>query len=179
MKNNNVWMLLWALMVSCTVLSSCSDDDDDAMDQDKTRVAAFLQSAAQSDMFEIMTGTMAQEQGMTDDVQMFGEMLVEDHTMTAGQIMEMADERDVNLPTTLPAAKMTIVNRLDSESGITFDKDFANAQVQSHQEAIALFETADQQITDTEVQAFIDATLPALRMHLQHAQQVKATVDGM
>ncbi|RNI25867.1 DUF4142 domain-containing protein [Rufibacter latericius] len=180
MKKTNVWMLLWALMVSCTVMVSCDDDDEDAdMGQDNARVATFLQAAAQSDMFEITTGTMAQTKGETDDVQMFGEMLVEDHTMTAQKIMEMADERDVQLPTTLPPAKVTIVNSLQGQSGIAFDKAFATAQVQAHQEAITLYETADQQITDPEVQTFIDATLPALRLHLQHAQQVKTMVDAM
>ncbi|WP_207431498.1 DUF4142 domain-containing protein [Sabulibacter ruber] len=180
MKKINVWMLLCGLMLSSAVLVSCDDDDEDAnMEEDRMRIATFMQNAAASDMFEITTGTMAQEQGETDDVQEFGEMLVEDHTATSMEIMDMADERDIELPTTLPAAKMTIVNRLNGETGLTFDKDFATVQVQAHQEAIALYEQADREITDAEVQAFIDATLPALRMHLQHAQQLKTMVDAM
>ncbi|WP_205502185.1 DUF4142 domain-containing protein [Rufibacter psychrotolerans] len=181
MKKTNRWMPLWALLLSSAFVVSCSDDDDDdaAMMEDRTRVATFLQNAAASDLFEITTGEMAQEQGMTSQVQEFGEMLVTDHSATAMDIMEMADERDVTLPTTLPAAKMTIVTRLDAKSGLDFDKDFATVQVQAHQEAVTLYEQADREIRDTEVQAFIDATLPVLRTHLQHAQQLKTAVDAM
>ena len=180
MKKNNVWMLMWALLLGGTALVSCSDDDNyEMLEQDRARVATFMQNAAASDMFEITTGTMAQEQGETADVQMFGDMLVEDHSMTAMKIKEMADERNVNLPQSLPAPKQEIATRLDGKTGMDFDKDFAAIQVEAHQEAIALYEEADRDIADTEVQAFIDATLPTLRMHFTHAQQLKTTIDGM
>jgi putative membrane protein len=178
MKKSNLWMLVWALLVS-TAFVACDDDDDEETDQDQVRVAAFFQSAAQSDMFEIATGTMAQSKGSHADVRTFGAMLVEDHTMSSEEIMTMAEERDITLSTTLPSAKAAIVTRLNGETGTTFDKDFATVQVQAHQEAITLYETANNEIMDTEVQAFIDATLPVLRMHLQHAQALKTTVDAM
>ncbi|MBC3538391.1 DUF4142 domain-containing protein [Rufibacter sediminis] len=179
MKKTNVWMLFWALFVSSTVLVSCSDDDDDAMDQDKARVATFFQNAAQSDMFEIQTGQMAKVKGSTAEVRTFGAMLETDHTASSQKITTMAAQRNITLSPTPPAPKKAIIDRLTGESGLTFDKDFATVQVQAHQEAITLYETADREIMDTEVQTFIDATLPILRMHLQHAQTLKTAVDRM
>ncbi|WP_370457513.1 DUF4142 domain-containing protein [Rufibacter sp. XAAS-G3-1] len=142
-------------------------------------MATFFQNAAQSDMFEITTGNMAKVKGSTAEVRDFGTMLVTDHTMTSQQIMTMAAERNITLSTTAPADKMAIINRLTGESGLTFDKDFAAVQVLAHQEAIALYEAADREIMDTEVQTFIDATLPKLRTHLQRAQTLKTAVDKM
>ena len=144
MRKTNVWLLVWALLVSSTAFVSCDyDDDDEAMEQDRMRVEAFFNSAAQSDMFEIQTGNMAQMKGSRADVRTFGGQLVTDHTKTSQQIKTMADKRNITLNTTIPPAKMAIVTRLNGETGLTFDKDFATVQVQSHQETITLFETAD------------------------------------
>ncbi|MBA9075656.1 MULTISPECIES: DUF4142 domain-containing protein [Rufibacter] len=182
MKKTNVWVLFCSLLLSSVLLVSCDDDDEDAdalMEQDRQRVAVFFQNAAVSDMFEIQTGQMAQVKGETSDVETLGAMLVRDHTLSSNKIMDMADERDIQLQMTMPAPKQQIMTRLNGLDGLPFDKDFAAVQVQAHQEAIALYEQADKEIKDAEVQAFIDETLPKLRTHLQHARDTKTKVDGM
>ena len=166
------------LMLLALGATSCDDDDDDDNDP-KLTVQEFMQQAAASDMFEITTGGLAAQKGVMSEVKAYGAKLVADHTTSSAELRTLATQKNVTLPNPvpLPADKQQKVNTLQGLSGAEFDKQFAQMQVDAHQEAIDLYEEADDDITDTEVQAFIDKTLPVLRMHLEEAQDLKDMTD--
>ena len=166
------------LMLVALGATSCDDDDDDDNDP-KLTVQEFMQQAAASDMFEITTGGLAAQKGVMADVKTFGAMLVADHTMSSAELRTLATQKNVTLPNPvpLPADKQQKVITLQGLSGAEFDKQFSQMQVDAHQEAIDLFEEADDDITDAQVQTFIDKTLPVLRTHLQEAQELKDMTD--
>lgn len=164
------------MLVVLGIATSCDDDDDDNNDPILT-VQSFMEQAAASDMFEIQTGNMAAQKGTLADVKTFGQMLVTDHTKSSNEMKALATQKNVTLPTALPQEKMAKVTALQALTGAAFDKQFSQMQVEAHEEAIDLYEDADNDITDPQVQAFIDKTLPALRMHLTGAQKLKDQTD--
>ena len=59
------------------------------------------------------------------------------------------------------------------ETGSVFDEGFLATQVKIHQDAIALFVQETNTGSDPELKAFAAKHLPALRAHLQHAQELQ------
>lgn len=163
--------ILVLMLIAFGFATSCKDDDDD--DKAKLTVQAFMQQAAASDMFEIETGNMASQKGTMARVKTFGQMLVTDHTKSSNEMKMLASQKGVTLPTAMPQDKMQKVATLQGLTGAAFDKQFSQMQVDAHQEAITLYEMADKDITDAQVQAFIDKTLPVLRMHLPEATSLR------
>lgn len=65
-----------------------------------------------------------------------------------------------------------------SGTGAAFDRGFLEAQVKMHQEAIALFEKEANGGGDTDLKAFAQKQLPALRNHLKQAQDLQAKLPS-
>ncbi|QCR21720.1 DUF4142 domain-containing protein [Pontibacter sp. SGAir0037] len=178
MKNvfNGSWKLL-AMMVFVVTFSACNDDDGDILEPDRLSSAEFVQRAAASDMFEIETGEMAEDMAEREDVRTFGQMIVNDHTESSTILMAMANQKNLPVPTALPQDKMEMRNRLAGMTGTEFDMEFMTQQVAAHQEAVALYEQAEDELQDTELRNFAAATLPVLREHLEHAQMLRDALD--
>jgi putative membrane protein len=60
---------------------------------------------------------------------------------------------------------------LMNASGAEFDRMYMKMMVKDHEKAVALFTSASQS-EDAEVKSFAAKTLPALKMHLTHAQSI-------
>jgi putative membrane protein len=161
--------VLLLLLVAVALVTACDDDDDD---DSRLTVQSFMEQAAASDTFEITTGNMATQKGSLADVKTFGQMLVGDHTISSQELKALARQKSVTLSRTIPPDKLARITALSALSGAPFDKAFAEQQVQAHQEAIALYQKADNDIGDAQIQAFVSKTLPVLQTHLQHAQHL-------
>jgi len=159
------------MLLALGAATSCDNDDDD--DEPALTLQSFMQQAAASDIFEIQTGQMAAQKGTMPEVRSYGDTLVRDHTMSTSEMMTLASQKNVTLSMTLPQDKAAKATLLQNASGTAFDQQFSEMQVQAHEEAIDLYEKADQDISDTQVQAFIDKTLPVLRMHLDEAKKLE------
>lgn len=168
--------LLLILSLFCAVLVTSCDDDDE--NQDELTTQEFMIKAANNDMFEIQTGKKALVKGNIAEVRDFGQMLITDHTKTSNELKTLAQQKSVALPDSITEDKRVIRNRLAGETGKAFDQDFANVQITAHDEAVLLFQQAINEVDDADVRAFATRNLPALQMHRQHAQQVKAKADA-
>ncbi|WP_299821493.1 DUF4142 domain-containing protein [uncultured Pontibacter sp.] len=175
------WRLL-VILVSVVAVTACDDDDDDPIDIDLLTETEFVQRAAASDVFEIETGSLAENQAEAQEVADFGAMLVMDHTMSSQRLMDIARDENINVPmptaATLPEDKRTILTRLQSKNGTAFDQDFAAVQVQAHREAIELYERAVDELDDDDLRTFAEQTLPTLRQHLERAEDLRDQVGG-
>ncbi len=68
------------------------------------------------------------------------------------------------------------LQKLRSQSGAEFDKAFVTMALKDHKKDIAEFEKCRNDVTDADVKAFIDQTLPTLRNHLQMAKTAAKSV---
>ncbi|EJF07996.1 hypothetical protein O71_23556 [Pontibacter sp. BAB1700] len=172
------WRLL-LLFVPLAFLVSCDDDDDNGIDVPRLTAQEFVQRAAVSDMFEIQTGNMALQKSTMEEVRTFAEQIVADHTASSQELMTLAQQKNLQVPTTLPQDKQAIVTRLDGKTGVDFDKDFSDVQEDAHEEAVELYEQAVQDLEDAELRAFAQKILPALRMHLEQARELDDMTDAL
>ncbi|MFN4141101.1 DUF4142 domain-containing protein [Aestuariivirga sp.] len=142
-----------------------------------TTAQDFVSHAAMSDMFEIRTGQMAQEKGGSDAVKQFGQMLVQDHGNSSKELMDLAKAAGVDAapPEALDQRHQVIADSLEGAEAQGFDQAFGQAQVQAHQEGIALFEAYAQNGDNEQLKAFAQKGLPVLQKHLETAQQIAGT----
>lgn len=162
------------LLGSMVLFQACDDDDDDDFTMDRQ---SFVTQASSSNNLEIQAGQQAQQKGVSAAVRTFGEMMVTDHTATGTELANLATQKGLTLPTELLAQHQQQLGVLTPLTGDAFDREFANLMVASHQEAVDLFDDAEDDVDDPELRAWAEGKLPALRTHLQGAQALKATVN--
>jgi predicted outer membrane protein len=135
--------------------------------------AAFMAAAAQSNLFEIQSGRLAQRRGQDRDVRMIGRMLVADHTKQLQAGASAATALGLPAPPTTPsAAQQTIVRRLSTLRGRSFDRAFLRAQITAHNQAIALHEGEASATASPTLRTLTVSALPLLGTHLGMVQLV-------
>ena len=139
----------------------------------------FVKSVAISDMFEIQSGELASEKAQNGDVRSFGKKMVVDHTKTSDELKGLVNDKAIKgeLPGKLDAEHQTNLDKLTELSGVPFDKEFVQMQIDAHQKAVGLFENYAATGENDDLKAWAKNTLPALKQHLEHAQKLKTVVD--
>lgn len=136
---------------------------------------SFFETAAQGGLAEVEMGKLAQEKGQSKAVKDFGAMMVKDHTAANEKLKALAAKKGVDLPKSPSVAQMATKTKLQVLTGETFDKSYVKTMVDDHEEDIKAFEKEANGGKDPEAKALAAATLPTLRMHLQHIKGVAAT----
>ncbi|RYE59004.1 MAG: DUF4142 domain-containing protein [Sphingobacteriales bacterium] len=141
----------------------------------------FVTEASSSNNFEVAAGALAQSKGQNQAVRHYGEHMVTDHSVAAMEMGTLASRKGWNI---MPSGDMLSKRRqqldmLTAATGTDFDKKFAEAMVQSHQEAVSLFERASSTngVPDDDLRALATMKLPTLKTHLQDAMTLRTTVN--
>ena len=131
---------------------------------------AFLKDALQGDNSEMTLGRLAARRGVSPGVREFGRMLAMDHAKARAEAAAVA--RRAGAPVTSAMAPEAIAERrkLQRLSGRAFDREFARYMVDDHRKDIREFE--EQAAGHGPTARLAEATLPALRKHLETAQSL-------
>jgi putative membrane protein len=138
--------------------------------------AKFAVEAANGGMAEVELGKLAQEKGLSQQVKDFGAMMVNDHSAANLKMTALAKSKGISLPATISASEQKLKDDLSKKSGRDFDKAYAAAMVDDHQEDIKSFESALRELKDPDLKAFAAETLPTLKTHLAAIQKVQAAI---
>jgi putative membrane protein len=126
-------------------------------------------------------------------------MMVEDHTKANEELKQIASQLNVQVPTELDQEHRDLHQKLSKLQGQEFDREYMNAMVDGHEEAINTVEDRANRANQTTSSAGSESpqatgtagsnmqgqqalnqwatkTLPTLRKHLQQAEQVNEKV---
>ena len=142
------------------------------MSVDKS-TSEFMVKVADVGMTEVKLGQMAQDKGMSQRVKDFGAMMVKDHTAAGDELKNLAGQKNVTLPATVGDEHQKKIDDLNKKTGKGFDKAYINAMVDGHQSAVNDFEKASKNTKDADIKAWVDKTLPTLKMHLDSAKAIQ------
>lgn len=123
---------------------------------------------------EIHMGQLAQQKGSASDVRDYGKTLESDHTSADKKVADVAQKEGITLkePSEGIGMKMTM-KKLDSSSGVDFDKAFANDMVEDHKKDINKLQSAQKSGSlPSDVRELIADLLPTLQQHLETAQKI-------
>lgn len=131
--------------------------------------AAFLVKATEINMEGISLGQLAQQKGSINHVKELGKMMDDEHTQSLADLAELAKTKNISLPTSQTENEKEAYKKLSEKSAKNFDKAYADMMVNKHKTAIKLFEKASTDCTDPDIKAWAAATLPILKIHLDHS----------
>ena len=139
-----------------------------------SRDRTFVMQAGQLSMMEVELGRLAVQRGSSPAVKQYGQEMVEDHTRANQELMQLAMQKKVELPTEMSTQNTALIDRLSGLSGKSFDTAYKQAMIDSHNQAIALFQAQSQQGQDPQLKAWATQKLPKLQAHLEMVNQMLA-----
>jgi len=133
----------------------------------------FLVKAANGGLAEVKLAQLAKDKGSAAAVKEFADMMITDHGAANDKVKQLAGARNVTLPAEPDAEHQKKADDLSKKTGKDFDKAYVDAMIKGHKETVDMFKTASTKVTDAEVKAFIDNTIPTIEHHLQRIQEIK------
>lgn len=132
----------------------------------------FVTEAAKGGMAEVALGQLAQQKGGSDAVKRFGSQMVDDHSKANDELKQLADAKGIAFPAN--ASKDSKAAKLETMSGVAFDRAYMSQMLVDHKKTVALFQKeAESRTGDSELKAFAAKTLPVVQSHLRMVQSAK------
>jgi putative membrane protein len=135
----------------------------------------YMAQAASGDQFEIQSSQLALQMSQNAAVRNFANMLVADHSRMSQTMIATA--QSVGLapppPALLPNHQALLNQLRASGTGANFDMAYQQAQVQAHQEALALHQNYAASGDNPALRTVASQAVPTIQMHLQHAQMLQ------
>ena len=131
-------------------------------------------------MAEIQLGHLAIKKAQQADVKKFAQMMVEDHVKAQKELADAASGAGIQWPTQLDDEHRQIQQRLSSLSKEQFDRDYMKTMVDGHRNVEKMLTerideggpASDGTSLTGKVNQWAAKTLPAVRAHLEQAEQV-------
>ena len=154
-------------------INDLTDGRDTGMEVDKK----FVMEAASGGMMEVEAGKLAIANAKSAKVKEFGRMMVADHTKANAQLKAVAAAKNITISASMMDKHQKHVDMLKTKKGAEFDKEYIDMMVDDHKEDVEKFSDEANKGNDADVKAFASKTLPVLKKHLQHVEQVDAAMD--
>jgi putative membrane protein len=131
----------------------------------------FMNTLAMAGAGEIQAGQVAMMRGNKFDRQ-FGRQMVHDHQMAASQLMKIAQNRGITLPSAPAAQDVREIRRMEGMTKSNFHTAYHRYAVASHKDALALFHDEISHGSDNALKAWARRTLPTIRKHMMEARNM-------
>lgn len=139
----------------------------------------ILTSLAQANVNEVAAGNIALQKATSPEVKSFAQKMVDDHTKGLQEVQQVAQAKNVTLPTEPDAKHKKMADRLNALSGEEFDKAYiANAGVNDHKAAHKLVTDVQKKARDPDIKALAAKLQPTIDQHMKSVPQMAAGKDG-
>lgn len=135
--------------------------------------AKFTTQAAVGGMAEVELGKMALDKSSNAQVKEFATMMVKDHGMANAELMSIAKQKNITLPSTVDDEHKKKMEDLSKKTGADFDKAYVNAMVDGHKSTLKLMEDESNDGKDADLKAFATKTAPIVQSHLEMINKIK------
>ena len=140
--------------------------------------ASFLKKAAAGGVEEVELGRLAADKASDPDVKKFGQRMVDDHSRANDELMKLAQQKGVAVPSALDAQGQKDKDKLSNLSGAQFDKAYMKMMVSDHKKDVAEFEKMSRTAKDSDVRNFASSKVPTLKEHLEMAKVDNSKIAG-
>jgi putative membrane protein len=122
---------------------------------------SFMTKAAKGGMMEVEWGKLAAANAQNAEVKKFGNRMVTDHSKANDELMSMAQEEGVKLPTEKANGKWKS------------DKDYMDMMVKDHEKDLAEFQGEAKDGSDPDLKKFAEKTSKVIQKHLTMAREIQ------
>lgn len=138
----------------------------------------FVKDATRGGMEEVQLGELAKQKAGSPSVREFGERMITDHQKANDQLKQIVQKKDALIPTSLSHHETSRLEHLQKLSGADFDQAYISDMVRDHKKDVKEFEKATKNLSDPELKAFAEKTLPTLQEHLRQAENLQTQLKG-
>lgn len=144
----------------------------------KTSDKKFIKKAILDSEAEIKLGRTVQQNASDPNVKEYGQKMIDDHSKMKEQMMPIAQQMGIKLPSTLPPKLAKRQEKLQGLSGAEFDKAYMSAMVKDHSKDVPEFRHEANDAQNPQVKEAAQKAAPVIEEHLQLAQQVAEKVGA-
>ncbi|MFC7513795.1 DUF4142 domain-containing protein [Herbaspirillum sp. GCM10030257] len=138
---------------------------------------AFFTAAYQDGLAEIRLAQLAQTRAQSSGVKEYASRMIEQHTIVNSQIQQLAQQKNVTLPTDISTEQSAEITRLSALTGEQFDRDYMWQNVVTHSadvaEAMRQARTGD----DLDARYLAAISAPLLKTHLAFGEDLLQRLD--
>jgi putative membrane protein len=116
----------------------------------------FVRDIAVMNTAEIELARLAAARGAGNDVKQFAQMMLTDHNASGEKLKAYASQRNIEVPAQLDDKHRDLSTKLSEKQGLDFDRAYADAMVDAHQDMVNKLESRID--TDTLTRATADNT---------------------
>lgn len=134
--------------------------------------SAFVMEAAMGGMMEVQAGQLAQQNGASQRVKDFGNMMVTDHSKANDELKGLVSGR-ISIPDSLPADMKKHLDAMRNMKGAAFDKHYITMMNDDHKKDIGKFQKEANNGGDAQLKSWAGNTLPVLQKHMDSVTAIK------
>ena len=101
----------------------------------------FVRDVAAMNAAEIELARLATARAAGADVKQFAQMMVTDHTGAGEKLKMYASQRNIAVPAQLDDKRLDLSTKLSEKQGLEFDRAYADAMVDAHQDMVSKLES--------------------------------------
>jgi len=139
----------------------------------------FVSKASVANEFEIESSKLALEKSQNEDVKKFAQSMIDDHTQTGDKLEKTLESSKSKVQATeeLDNKHQKMMDKLQNTASKNFDSQYLAMQKNAHLEAVSIFSAYAKHGKDKALKNFASDTLPALKSHLKHVENVKSNAS--
>jgi predicted outer membrane protein len=155
------------------------DDRDDRKDRPPLPAEdrPFVQEALGDHLMHIRLARRAQREGKMEETRELGERIEKDLTQWRERWENVADRRDVEVPSNLERADRQRIERLDGASERGFDRTYATVLANHLEHVVQNFRKKGLTAESAAVRGLVESELPAMRELLAQARRLEGQVS--
>jgi putative membrane protein len=135
----------------------------------------MMKDLAQANMAEIEAAKVAQQKSSSEEVKTFAQKMIDDHTKASDQLQQLAQAKNVTLPTDLDSKHKSEIKKLSALSGDKFDKRYmSQGGVSDHRKTHALLGRIEKNAKDSDLKTLASSLMPTVDEHWQMAKQIRS-----
>jgi predicted outer membrane protein len=139
--------------------------------------ADLLVAAYQDGQAEIQISQLALQRSTDSRVKAFAQRMIDDHTLLNREVVQVAGQRGISLPTAATTDQQATMTRLQSLSGMQFDQAYMDLNVMMHDKDVAQFHLQMIQATDVDIRQLAAVAYPIMKLHLASAEEIDGLVN--
>jgi putative membrane protein len=134
----------------------------------------FVTQAVKDSIRERVVGKMAVQQSQNSDVKDYGKMLVKDYNEALQKLVELMNKNGMPQPSGMAEVRSEAIDKLQSLSGPSFDKEFIGMMIENLQKAVDRYQREQNSAQNPDVRDYAKNMLPTLQKHLKDAQDLQS-----
>jgi putative membrane protein len=134
----------------------------------------YARRQAQGELFEIALSQLILDKSEDQGVRAFAEQMVAAHTASLQKLRAASGALAATLPSTLDSTQQNTLFRLENISGMKFNLEYMQLQIDGHKQALDLNRRYAANGTDPALRQYASEAVTMIQDHLSMAQKVRA-----